>query len=431
MKRLDSRANDFLPQLARLRASADDDPQLQQRVTDIIQQVRTRGDNAVLELTARHDRHKAKTVAALEVPPARLQQAMANLPAALRADLQTAARRLRRYHEQQRQRLDDWKYTDDDGNQLGEKVAAVARAVVYAPGGKAAYPSSVLMGVVAAKTAGVDDVILTTPAPDGEVAEATLAAAAIAHADRVFLLGGAQAVAGFALGTETLPRADIIVGPGNAYVAEAKRQVFGLVGLDSLAGPSEVLIISDDSAPAAWVAADLAAQAEHDEMAQVLLVSTDAAHLNAVEQALTEMLPTLPRRAVVAASLASRGVLVHARDDDDCVRIADFVAAEHVQVMTKNADSMAAKIKNAGGLFVGAHSCVAFGDYLAGCNHVLPTAGTARFASPLGVGNFVKKTGFLRATSHGAAAMAATTARLAEAEGLSAHAASARLRAAK
>ncbi len=348
------------------------------------------------------------------------------IPPELRAALADAAARLRDYHE--RQRAMSWQYTDTYGNRLGERVSALKRAVVYAPGGKASYPSSALMGLIPAKIAGVDEVILTTPAPQGKVPETILAAAAIGGADRVFMLSGAQAVAAFALGTASIPQADVIVGPGNAYVAEAKRQLAGRAIFDAPAGPSEVLIISDGSAPAEWVAADMMAQAEHDEMAQSIAVSHDEEHLQAVEEALRRLLPTAKRADIIRHSLAARGALILARDIADCCRIADVIAAEHVQVMCHEAEAIADNVRNAGCIFIGAHSCVPLGDYCAGTNHVLPTAAAARFSSPLGVGVFYKRTGVVQAVAEGVAPLIKTTALLAQAEGLPAHVHAARLR---
>lgn len=426
INRLDAAAPDFETRLRELRTAPVAPPSVRRRVAGILRRVRRDGDAAVVEQIAELDGWRASSPAALEVPQRRLLTAAAGVDVGLRDALHAVAARLRDYHT--RQKTHGWTATDAHGNVVGELVHPLRRAMVYAPGGKAAYPSSVLMGVVPAKIAGVEEVVLSTPAPGGELSPLTLAAAAIGGADRVFMLGGAVALAAFAYGTETMPAADVIVGPGNSYVAEAKRQLAGVTGFDSYAGPSEVLIISDGSAPADWLAADMAAQAEHDEDAQSIAVSADAAHLQAVEDALAARLPSMPRAEIVRASLSRRGALILARDGEECIRIAEQIAPEHLQIMTKDADAVASRIRNAGGVFVGEHSCVPLGDYAAGPNHVLPTGGAARFSSPLGVGNFIKRSGLLRASVGGASKLAKLTEILAKAEGLPAHAESARLR---
>lgn len=400
--------------------------EVREQVAAMTQRIAQEGDAALLALSEQFDHFRPDTVAGFEVPPADLRDAAAHLPPPLLADLHTAAERLRDYH--QRQLPQSWHYEDAHGNQLGEAVSPVRRAVVYTPGGTAAYPSSVLMGVIPASIAGVEEILLTTPAAGGTVPPVTLAAAAIAGCHRVFRLGGAQAIIGFASDGNSLPTADVIVGPGNAYVAEAKRQLFGKVGVDSIAGPSEVLIVSDGNAPAAWVAADMAAQAEHDALAQSILLSTDAAHIDAVLAELATLLPTLARADTIRASLQQRGACIHAPDLATCCRIANEIASEHVQVMTADAPAVAAQLHNAGCVFIGAAGCVPFGDYLAGTNHVLPTGGTARFSSPLGVHHFIKRRGVFHATPAGAAALAPAVSRLATAEGLPAHAHAAALR---
>ena len=428
INRLDQRAADFT---TRVSALCTPPPVQQLRIQRQVARIRRRmareGDAAVLALTAELDNHHAHSLADLEVPAERLKEAVDTIPTQLKADLETAAARIRDYHRHQLPR--DWEFTDSHGNRLGERFLPVDRAVIYAPGGKAVYPSSVLMGALPARLAGVREVILTTPARDGKASPVLLATAHIAQVDRVFLIGGAQAVFAFADSTTSLPQADIIVGPGNAYVTEAKRQVFGRVGIDSLAGPSEVLIISDSSTNADWVAADLLAQAEHDEQARCIVLSCDSAHLQAVEDALKEQLPAQPRHAIIRTALATRGALIGCSNLDALIALANTLAAEHVQVMTADAEAVAARIACAGGLFIGAHSCVPLGDYCAGTNHILPTNQNARFASPLGVLQFYKRCGILHATPAGAAALAAPTARLADAEGLHAHAAAAQKRA--
>ena len=423
---LNSADADFVCRLKTLRTAPVADVVVQRRVAAILRAIRRDGDTAILEAVAKFDDWQPATVADLEVPSDTMQRVVADLDDTLRHDLQTVVQRLQDYSRYQVQ--SSWEFTDSAGNIIGETVQPVARAVIYAPGGKAAYPSSVLMGVVPAKTAGVGEVIVTTPAHDGEIPATTLAAAQLAGADRVFKLGGAHAIAAFAYGTNALPQADVIVGPGNAYVAEAKRQVFGLVGIESIAGPSEVLIISDSSVSADWVAADMLAQAEHDEDAQSIVLSCDVEHLRAVQGALETQLSAAARQGVIADSLKNRGALITAQNSDDCIRIANDIAAEHLQLMTVDAQTLAMQITNAGSIFVGRNSCVALGDYVAGPNHVLPTGGTARFASPLGVQHFIKRSGYLQATDGGVASLAAVGERLASAEGLPAHAASAKRR---
>ncbi|MDM5146946.1 histidinol dehydrogenase [Candidatus Persebacteraceae bacterium Df01] len=418
-------APDFANSFAVLRRQLNDED-VSAVVANIIERVRADGDKALLELTVQYDRAPLESAKKLVVPAETLSQAHESLAPELQAALRAAAERIEEYHR--RQLPQSWQYTDFNGNTCGERITPVARAAVYAPGGRAAYPSSVLMGVIPAKIAGVREITLLTPVADGAVPPITLAAAKIAGADKVFTLGGAQAVAAAALGTDTVPRADVIVGPGNAYVAEAKRQLCGIVGIDSLAGPSEVLIVCDDTANPEWVAADMLAQAEHDERAQCITVSPDAALLNQVAAALVRQLETAPRAAIARHSLVSRGALITAANIGECCQLANDIAAEHVQVMCADAPAVAANIHNAGGLFIGAYSCVPLGDYGAGPNHVLPTAQTARFASPLGVHHFIKRTGIFQATAAGARIPAADAVTLARAEGLFAHAEAAALR---
>ena len=427
INRLNAEDADFAKQLAQLRAPPPTASKIQHAVTDIIAQVKNDGDRALLALCAKFDDFCPPTANDLYVSESALAAAQTDVSPSLLAALQDAAARIRNYHC--RQRPQSWQYTDDDGNMFGERILPVAHAAIYAPGGQAAYPSSVLMGVIPAKIANVDKITLLTPAIGGTVPMATLAAAHIAGADSVLMLGGAQAVAAAAFGTPTIPRADVIVGPGNAFVAEAKRQLCGCIGIDSLAGPSEVLIIADNTANPLWVAADMLAQAEHDIDAQSILISPSREHVEQVAMAIAAQIAKQPRAALIAQSLAARGALIIARDIEDCCRIADDIAAEHVQIMCAKAPEVAARLRHAGGIFIGAHSSVALGDYGAGPNHILPTAQTARFASPLGVGNFVKRTGILQTTAAGARPLAQTAAILAAAEGLFAHAASAQLRA--
>jgi len=427
LRRLDSRAPGFDAELARLtRYEAAQDEAVEAAVRAIIADVRARGDAALLEYTRRFDRVAARSVAELEIPRAELRAALEALPARERAALEEAAARVRRFHE--RQLGESWQYREADGTLLGQRVSALARVGLYVPGGKAAYPSSVLMNAIPARVAGVGELVMVSPTPGGERNALVLAAAALAGVDRVFALGGAQAVAALAYGTESVPAVDKIVGPGNAYVAAAKRQVFGQVGIDMIAGPSEILVISDGSTPPDWLAMDLFAQAEHDEVAQAILLSPSARHLDEVEQAITRLLPAMPRRAVIEASLGARGALVRTRDLDEACALANRIAPEHLELSVTDPDAWLAKLRNAGAIFLGRWSSEAVGDYCAGPNHVLPTAGTARFSSPLGVYDFQKRSSLIAVSRAGAAALGRIAATLAEGEGLAAHARSAELR---
>jgi histidinol dehydrogenase len=426
-RRLDSRAPGFDAEFARLtRYEAAQDEAVEATVRSIIADVRARGDAALLETTRKFDRVAARSVAELEIARADLQAALQTLPARERAALEEAAARVRRFHE--RQLGESWQYREADGTLLGQRVSALGRAGLYVPGGKAAYPSSVLMNAIPAKVAGVGELVMVSPTPGGERNPLVLAAAALAGVDRVFAVGGAQAVAALAYGTETVPAVDKIVGPGNAYVAAAKRQVFGQVGIDMIAGPSEILVISDGSTPADWLAMDLFAQAEHDEVAQAILLSPDARHLDEVERAIARLLPTMPRRAVIEASLGARGALVATRDLDEACSLANRIAPEHLELSVAEPEAWLGKLKNAGAIFLGRWSSEAVGDYCAGPNHVLPTAGTARFSSPLGVYDFQKRSSLIGVSREGAAALGRIAATLAEGEGLAAHARSAEMR---
>ena len=388
----------------------------------IIADVRKRGDAAVLEFTRKFDRLPAQSMAELEVPHAKLQAALAALPAAQREALQSAATRVRAFHE--RQVAQSWEFTEPDGTRLGQRVTPLERVGVYVPGGKAAYPSTVLMNVIPAKVAGVGEVILVSPNAEPLV----LAAAALAGADRVLAIGGAQAVAALAYGTAAVPRVDKIVGPGNAYVAAAKRQVFGQVGIDMIAGPSEILVIGDGTTPAEWVALDLFSQAEHDEQAQAILLSPSAAYLDAVEQSMVKLLPTMSRRKLIMASLAARGALILVRSLEEACALADRIAPEHLELSVENPDALLPKLRHAGAIFLGRWSSEAIGDYCAGPNHVLPTAGTARFSSPLGVVDFQKRSSVIGVSEAGARTLGGVAAMLAGSEGLQAHAQSAQAR---
>ena len=392
----------------------------------IVDDVRRRGDPALLEYTNRFDRMNAPSVAALEIAPAEMRAALESLPVADRAALETAARRIQSFHE--RQRGESWSVTEDDGTELGQRVTPLDRVGVYVPGGLAAYPSSVLMNVIPAHVAGVSEIVMVSPTPDGARNPLVLAAAALAGVTRVFAVGGAQAVAALAHGTATVPAVDKIVGPGNAYVAAAKRHVFGTVGIDMIAGPSEILVICDGATSPDWIAMDLFSQAEHDELAQAILLTPDAAFIGRVQDAITRLLPTMPRREIIEKSLAGRGALILTRDLEDACAVANRIAPEHLEISTDEPERWAALIRHAGAIFLGRHSSESLGDYCAGPNHVLPTARTARFSSPLGVYDFQKRTSLIRVSAAGARTLGEVAARLADGERLPAHAASARLR---
>jgi histidinol dehydrogenase len=392
----------------------------------IVDDVRRRGDAALLEYTNRFDRMSATSVAALEIPAAETRAALESLPVEDRAALEAAARRIQSFHE--KQRGESWSVTEDDGTELGQRVTPLDRVGVYVPGGLAAYPSSVLMNVIPAHVAGVREIVMVSPTPDGARNPLVLAAAALAGVTRAFAIGGAQAVAALAHGTATVPAVDKIVGPGNAYVAAAKRHVFGTVGIDMIAGPSEILVICDGATSPDWIAMDLFSQAEHDELAQAILLTPDAAFIERVQEAITRLLPTMPRRAIIGKSLADRGALILTRDLEDACAVANRIAPEHLEISTDEPQRWAALIRHAGAIFLGRHSSESLGDYCAGPNHVLPTARTARFSSPLGVYDFQKRTSLIRVSPAGARTLGEVAARLADGERLPAHAASARLR---
>ncbi len=425
--RLDAQAPGFDATLARLldREAAQDEA-IETAVRTILQQVRSRGDAAVLEYTQRFDHVKAATVAELEIPLADCRAALQALPPAQRAALQAAADRIRSYHE--RQVAHTWTYTEADGTMLGQQVTPLDRVGLYVPGGKAAYPSSVLMNAIPAKVAGVPELIMVTPTPGGERNALVLAAAAVGGADRLFALGGAQAVAALAYGTATVPAVDKITGPGNAYVAEAKRRVFGTVGIDMIAGPSEILIVADGSTRPEWLAMDLFSQAEHDELAQAILLCPDAAYLDTVHAAIARLLPEQPRLDILRQSLAGRGALIQVRDLAHACELVNRIAPEHLELSVRDPQALLPQIRHAGAIFLGAYSSEALGDYCAGPNHVLPTSRTARFSSPLGVYDFQKRSSLIQVSSAGAQTLGQIADTLARGEGLPAHAASARLR---
>lgn len=427
IRRMNSAAPGFAAELKALLAFEDDtDAGIAQAVTDIIAGVRKNGDAAVVDYTNRFDKLDATGIAALELPKAELQAALDSLSGEQRAALETAAERVRSYH--QRQLLESWSYAEADGTRLGQKVTPLDRVGLYVPGGKASYPSSVLMNAIPAKVAGVGELIMVSPTPRGERNPLVLAAAAITGVDRVFTIGGAQAVAALAYGTQTIPQVDKIVGPGNAYVAEAKRRVFGTVGIDMVAGPSEVLIISDGTGNPDWVAMDLFAQAEHDELAQSILLCTRADFIAAVAASIARLLPQMPRAEIIATSLANRGALIQVASLDEACEIANRIAPEHLELSIEHAEPWVDKIRHAGAIFVGHNSVEALGDYCAGPNHVLPTMRSARFSSPLGVYDFQKRSSVIQMSAAGASALAPVAATLAYGEGLQAHARSAEFR---
>ncbi|ARP84873.1 histidinol dehydrogenase [Bordetella genomosp. 9] len=427
INRLDSRDPGFASALSSLLAfEAEQDESIDRAAADILADVRHRGDAALLDYTRRFDRVQADTVPALEIPRDSWRQALDSLPAAQRQALESAAERVRAYHE--RQRGQTWTYTEADGTMLGQKVTPLDRVGLYVPGGKAAYPSSVLMNAIPAKVAGVPELVMVTPTPDGVRNPMVLAAAAIAGVDRAFAIGGAQAVGALAYGTETIPAVDKIVGPGNAYVAAAKRRVFGTVGIDMIAGPSEILIICDGNTPADWIAMDLFSQAEHDELAQAILLCPDAAYLDEVAASIDRQLPGMPRAAILRESLGKRGALIQVRNLEEACDIANQIAPEHLEISTENPEQWVDRIRHAGAIFMGRYASESLGDYCAGPNHVLPTARTARFSSPLGVYDFQKRSSLIQVSRQGAQTLGRIAAELAYGEGLQAHAASAEYR---
>ena len=395
-------------------------------VNGILKDVRSRGDAAVLEYTNSFDRMQVQSMADLEIPLERLQQALANITPEQRAALEQAAARIKAYAE--RQKMDSWSYTEADGTLLGQQVTALDRVGLYVPGGKAAYPSSVLMNAVPAKVAGVPELIMVVPTPAGEVNELVLAAAAISNVDRVFAIGGAQAVAALAYGTQTVPQVDKIVGPGNIYVATAKRMVYGTVGIDMIAGPSEILVVCDGKTNPDWIAMDLFSQAEHDEDAQSILVCPDADFIQQVKASIERLVQEMPRKAIISTSLQGRGALILAKDMDEAVQVANYIAPEHLELSVEHPRELAKQIRHAGAIFMGRYTAEALGDYCAGPNHVLPTSRTARFSSPLGVYDFQKRSSLIDCSAEGASELGKIASILAHGEGLTAHARSAEYR---
>lgn len=426
LQRLDTRDAGFRTAFERLLERGQiPDAKIETTVREIIDAVRVRGDEALIDYTRRFDRHEP-TAATLEIPKKRLNEARSAISAEVRAALEAAAKRIEDYHA--RQHIDPWRYTDADGTVLGQRVTPIARVGLYVPGGKAAYPSSVLMNAIPAKVAGVPEIVMVVPAPQGELSDLVLAAANIAGVDRVFTVGGAQAVAALAYGTKTIPKVDKIVGPGNIYVATAKRMVFGVVDIDMIAGPSEIVVLCDGKTDPDWVAMDLFSQAEHDEDAQAILISTDEAYTRRVGEAIERLLPTMERADVIRASLESGGALITVKDIEEGVALVNRIAPEHLELSLDDPEKVAATVQNAGAIFLGRHTPEAIGDYCAGPNHVLPTSGTARFSSPLGVYDFQKRTSLIGCSVAGASTLGAIASTLARAEGLSAHARSAEYR---
>lgn len=395
-------------------------------VANILKDVKARGDAAVLEYTNKFDKTNSKSIVDLEVSKAELRAALDGLDANTRAALQAAADRVKSYHE--KQVMQSWSYTEADGTMLGQQVTPLDRVGLYVPGGKAAYPSSVLMNAIPAKVAGVGELIMVVPTPNGEKNALVLAAAEISGVDRVFCIGGAQAVGALAYGTETVPQVDKVTGPGNAYVAAAKRRVFGVVGIDMVAGPSEILVICDGKTNPDWIAMDLFSQAEHDELAQAILLSPDTAFLDAVEASMKKLVQEMPRKEIINTSINNRGALILTKDLDEAIDISNYISPEHLELSVENPLEMSKKIKHAGAIFMGRDTCEALGDYCAGPNHVLPTSRTARFSSPLGVYDFQKRSSLIMVSSDGAQTLGKIASTLAYGEGLQAHAKSAEYR---
>ena len=415
--------------LARLHWSADTDAAIEQRVADILADVQQRGDAAVLEYTARFDGLQATGMAELELKQDELKAAFDSLPDVQKQALQAAASRVRTYHEaQKRASGQSWTYRDADGTLLGQKVTPLDRVGIYVPGGKAAYPSSVLMNAIPAHVAGVEDIIMVVPTPRGERNALVLAAAYVAGVSRAFTIGGAQAVAALAYGTATVPKVDKVTGPGNAYVASAKRRVFGTVGIDMIAGPSEILVLADGSTPADWVAMDLFSQAEHDELAQSILLCPDAAYIDEVQAAIDRLLPEMPRAEIIARSLNGRGALIQTANMEEACAISNRIAPEHLEVSSRDPHRWEPLLKHAGAIFLGAYTSESLGDYCAGPNHVLPTSGTARFSSPLGVYDFQKRSSIIEVSEQGAQELGRIASVLAHGEGLQGHARAAEMR---
>lgn len=427
MKHLNTQNTDFYEKLKALQAfETAQDPKVDKIVATICADVQTRGDTAIIEYTNRFDHTRAQTMTDLTLSQEELKQAFARLPEKVQNALTTAAKRIESYHQHQKQ--SSWSYRDEDGTLLGQQISALDRVGIYVPGGKAAYPSSVMMNAMPAHVAGVPEIIMVVPTPQGERNDIVLAAAYVAGVTKVFTIGGAQAIAALAYGTDTIPQVDKITGPGNAFVAAAKRRVFGVVGIDMVAGPSEILVIADGTSPAHWVAMDLFSQAEHDEIAQAILITTSAEYATEVEAEMASIMPDMPRRSIIEASLGNRGAVILVRDLDEACEIANYLAPEHLELSVVNAEQWAPKIRHAGAVFMGRYTSESLGDYCAGPNHVLPTSRTARFASPLGVYDFQKRSSLIEVSADGAQKLGQIASVLAHGEGLIAHARSAELR---
>ena len=427
MKRLSTQSPQFQQELQALLAfETAQDPKIDQIVADICADVQRRGDAAVLAYTNQFDGTQAQTMADLTLSQDDLKAAFFRLPENVQTALKTAAERVESYHQHQKQA--SWSYTDADGTLLGQQITPLDRVGIYVPGGKAAYPSSVIMNAMPAHVAGVPEIIMVVPTPQGERNDIVLAAAYIAGVTKVFTIGGAQAVAALAYGTQTVPQVDKITGPGNAFVAAAKRRVFGVVGIDMVAGPSEILVIADGSTPADWVAMDLFSQAEHDEIAQAILIATSPDYLDEVQAAMHRLMPTMPRRAIIEASLSNRGAMILAKDLDEACAIANYIAPEHLELSVENAEAWAKKIRHAGAIFMGRYTSESLGDYCAGPNHVLPTSRTARFSSPLGTYDFQKRSSLIQVSEQGAQQLGKIASVLAHGESLTAHARAAEFR---
>lgn len=427
LKQLNNCTEDFEKSLQELlHRDTQEQRNIDDQVEAIIAKVRVSGDAALLEFTEKFDQYVVGSAAELEVPRQRLEQAVTNIAADKFSALTLAAERVKNFHEKQLQ--DSWQYEETDGTRLGQRITPLKRAGLYVPGGKAAYPSSVLMTAIPAKVAGVKELVMMAPSPAGELNDMVLAAAHIAGVDRIFSIGGAQAIAAMAYGTDMVPAVDAIVGPGNIYVATAKKMVFGQVGIDMIAGPSEVLVVADDSVNPDWVAMDLFAQAEHDEMAQSIVMSTDQAVLNNVQQSIEKLLPEMERQEIIRASLEKNGGMILADNQTNLLKVIDEIAPEHLELMTENAHELAEAVKNAGAIFIGKYSSESLGDYVAGPSHVLPTSGTARFSSPLGAYDFQKRTSIIDCSQAGAQLMGQAASVLARGESLTAHARSAEMR---
>lgn len=427
IKRLSTSDGDFLPVLDKLIAwNTVSDGDVEQRVADIIQQVRTVGDQALIDYSNQFDRRSVKSMDELCIESSQLNAALESIDTETCTALETAAKRISDYHQHQIQ--ESWQYKEADGTMLGQRVTSLERVGLYVPGGKASYPSSVLMSCIPARIAGVEEVIMAVPAPDGELNPIVLAAAAIAGVDKVFAVGGAQAVAAMAYGTQTIPKVDKIVGPGNIYVATAKRMVFGAVGLDMVAGPTEILVICDGKTDPDWIAMDLFSQAEHDENAQSILVSWDKAHLDAVYQSIAKLLPAMERKDIIAESLANRGALIEVADKQEAIMVSNRIAPEHLELSVEDPESWLSDIRHAGAIFMGRYTAEALGDYSAGPSHVLPTSATARFSSPLSVYDFQKRSSLIYCSPEGASELGKVASVLGRGEDLTAHAKSAEYR---